>query len=65
MEGKACLRNLPEMLEMALWVVVCVFGEMRWRVIKIGERQREAGELTTVSLEQQIVSPNKTILSCL
>lgn len=27
---------------MALWDVVCVFGEMRWRVIKIGERQREA-----------------------
>ena len=42
MEGKAGLRNLSEMRETALWDVVCVFGEKRWRVIKIGERQRGA-----------------------
>lgn len=29
MEGEDCLRNLSELPEMALWDVVCVFGEMR------------------------------------
>ena len=29
---------------MALWDVVCVFGEMRWRVIKIGERREKQRE---------------------